>query len=91
MALTPGDALAETATSLAAAYRDRGKLVCSEFEMTTEELGKKDSVEELSNDVSTSETESSYSTDAIAIPTFSLLDKDFMEMVFGASLDEQAQ
>ena len=39
VALTPGDALTETATSLAAAYRDRGKLVCSEYEMTPEELG----------------------------------------------------
>ena len=60
-------------------------------QMATDDLGKRDSVEEVSSDVSTSETESSYSTDAMAIPTFSVLNKEFMEAVFGASLDQQAQ
>jgi hypothetical protein len=60
-------------------------------QMVTDELGKRDSVEELSNDVSTSETESAYSTDAMAIPTFSFLNKEFMEAVFGAAMDSQQQ
>jgi hypothetical protein len=60
-------------------------------QMLTEELGKRDSVEELSNDVTTSETESAYSTDAIAIPAFSFLNKEFMEAVFGAAMESQEQ
>jgi hypothetical protein len=60
-------------------------------QMVTDELGKRDSVEEFSNDVSTSETESAYSTDAMAIPSFSLLNKEFMEAVFGAAMDSQQQ
>jgi hypothetical protein len=60
-------------------------------QMLIGELGKRDSVEELSNDVSTSETESAYSTDAIAIPAFSFLNKEFMEAVFGAAMESQEQ
>ena len=56
----------------------------------TDELGKKSKVD-LSTSVTTSETEKEYSTDAIAVPSFSLLNKAFMEEVFGAGLDAQQE
>ena len=60
-------------------------------QMVTEELGKRDKIGDISSSVTTSETESSYSTDAIAIPAFSFLNKEFMEAVFGAAMDSQEQ